>query len=79
MDIDLGSSNEFLFYVLVFILMDVVMMWVFYICMEFFFFFSNFVCIYLLVFFLDLKGVLNGYYVWIGGILGSDDVVELFW
>lgn len=75
----MGSSNEFLFYVLVFILMDVVMMWVFYICMEFFFFFSNFVCIYLLVFFLDLKGVLNGYYVWIGGILGSDDVVELFW
>lgn len=76
---DLGSSNELVLYVFVFILVDDVMIWAFYVWIEFLFFFSNFVCIYLFVFFFDLKGVLNGYYVKIGGILGSDDVVELFW
>jgi hypothetical protein len=78
LDTDPGSSNESALYVPAPTSADAATTWSFYVRTEFSPSSSNFARIYLSASSPDLKGALNGYYVKIGGISGSDDAVELF-
>ncbi|MEQ8704078.1 MAG: lamin tail domain-containing protein [Phaeodactylibacter sp.] len=78
LDTDPGSNNESALYVAAPTSADAATVWTFFVRTEFSPSSSNYARIYLSASSPDLKSALNGYYVRIGGISGSDDAVELY-